>query len=503
MRYIDALLNRITMYRLVLYYLTVLLVCACIEGAFGILSYNPLYLLFSLTLLIAVCWITNTICAYVWQVPTNTESVYITAFIIALIMTPAAPSMSFMALIGAGIVSQSSKYILTVRHKHLFNPVAIGVATVSFIFGTSASWWVAGTLYLMPMVLVGGLLIVHKLRRFDMVLTYIATAIVVGIIPTVLNNGNVPSFALRLLEHTPIFFFAFIMLTEPLTTPARAGARMWYGGIIATLATPWLHLGGVYFTPETALLVGNIFSYFTSSPFKKLATLKAINTLATDTYEYVFDAHAQFLPGQYAEWTLTTPLNDSRGNRRYFTLASSPTESDLRITVKMYEPKSAFKQSLHSLKIGDSVLVGNIAGDFILPKEEKQKLCFIAGGIGITPFRSQIQFLVDTHQKRDIVLLYSNRTQEEIAYDEILDNAAYVNKSFRVVHTLTDIFPMTSWMGERSRIDAKFIERVVPDYSERLFMISGPHAMVAGCKSELLSLKIPQSHILTDYFPGF
>ena len=67
---------------------------------------------------------------------------------------------------------------------------------------------------------------------------------------------------------------------------------------------------------------------------------------------------------------------------------------------------------------------------------------------------------------------------------------------------LTDL-DTSSWAGERSRIDANFIQRVVPDYTERIFMISGPQAMVSACKSQLLSLHVRPSHILTDYFPGF
>lgn len=503
MKYIDAFLNRITMYKLVLYYLCVLFVVALIECFFGILPYNPLYLLFSAAVLLIISWIVNYTCARIWHIPTNTESAYITALIITLIMTPTSPAASFFVLVWAAVLSQVSKYILSISGKHLFNPVAIGVASIALLFNSYASWWVGGTLVLMPVVILGGLLIVRKIHRFDMVLTYIATAIIVGIVPTVLDGGNIATFTLRLVEHTPIFFFACVMLTEPLTTPPRRAARVVYGAIVAGLATPWVHFWSFAFTPETALLAGNVFSYLTSSPFKKLATLTQINALAHETYEYVFDAHATFIPGQYAEWTLNTKFDDSRGNRRYFTIASSPTESALRIGVKIYDKPSAYKQSLVDLKVGDTVLVGSIAGDFTMPRDTKRKLVFIAGGIGITPFRSMIQYLIDIEETRDIVLLYSNRNEHEIAYRDIFDATTQTNPLLRIVYTLTNTDIPSKWDGERALIDRQFIIRTVPDYTERTFMISGPQQMVSACKSELLALAVSHTHIKTDYFPGF
>src|SRR6185437_14178061 len=90
--WIDGLLNRITMYRLVLYYLAALLVAAFAFGIFGILPYSPIALVFSTGLITAACWITNRICAYVFDAVANVESVYITAFILALIITPITPT---------------------------------------------------------------------------------------------------------------------------------------------------------------------------------------------------------------------------------------------------------------------------------------------------------------------------------------------------------------------------------------------------------------------------
>ena len=131
--WIDGLLNRITMYRLVLYYLATLLVVAFIFGFFGILPYNPAALVFSTIVIIATCWITNWICARVFNAVTNVESVYITATILALIITPvmATNAAGVGFLIFASVWAMASKYLLAIGKRHIFNPAAFGVALSS------------------------------------------------------------------------------------------------------------------------------------------------------------------------------------------------------------------------------------------------------------------------------------------------------------------------------------------------------------------------------------
>ena len=127
----------------------------------------------------------------------------------------------------------------------------------------------------------------------------------------------------------------------------------------------------------------------------------------------------------------------------------------------------------------------------------------IAGGIGITPFRSMLKYLIDKGEKRDIILLYSNNLLEEVAYTDIW-TAAEERLGTKIVCTLTDLekIPPT-WTGVRGQINAMLISREVPDHLNRYFYISGPHGMVSGCKNTLLQMGVPARHIKTDYFPGF
>src|SRR5579884_2585482 len=172
---VDDLLDRITMYRLVLYVLIAYLAVAEVLSFFHLLPFSPLALLVSTAFLVLMCWATNTILARIFAVPTNVESAYITALILALIIDPI--SSAGLAFLGwAAILAMSSKYILSLRNKHIFNPAAIAVVITSFALGDSASWWV-GTASMLPVVLIGGALLVRKLRAGEMVLFFIGASL--------------------------------------------------------------------------------------------------------------------------------------------------------------------------------------------------------------------------------------------------------------------------------------------------------------------------------------
>src|SRR5260221_493162 len=122
---IDYFLNRITMYRLVLYVLIGLLVIAAAYSSVGIISFPPITLIFTTLFLVVVCWITNRVFSYVFKAPTNVESAYVTALILSLIITPAQSAHGYIFLSWVGILAMASKYILAINNKHIFNPVAI------------------------------------------------------------------------------------------------------------------------------------------------------------------------------------------------------------------------------------------------------------------------------------------------------------------------------------------------------------------------------------------
>jgi ferredoxin-NADP reductase len=398
----------------------------------------------------------------------------------------------------------ATKFILALGKKHIFNPVAISVVITAFALNLSANWWV-GTLWMLPAVIVGGLLLVRKIQRSDLVVFFFSAAFLTIMIFCFIQNTDVVSFVKQTIIDTPIFFFAFVMLTEPLTTPPTVALQALYGAIVGVLFAPQLHIGNLYSTPELALVIGNVFSYAVSPKQKLTLTLKDRIAVATGTYEFVFAADKQikFKPGQYLEWTLGHNKTDSRGNRRYFTIASAPSEKVLRMAVRFYQPPSTFKKELLEMKAGDTIVASQLAGDFTLPKNPNQKLAFIAGGIGITPFRSMIGDLLIRSEQRDIVMFYANRNASEIAYGNIFDWAKE-DLGIKTVYTLTGSAEETAgWQGYRGYISEEMIRREMPDYRARMFYISGPNTMVDAYKKMLLGMDVRESHVIVDYFPGF
>ena len=170
--------------------------------------------------------------------------------------------------------------------------------------------------------------------------------------------------------------------------------------------------------------------------------------------------------------------------------------------VRYYANSSSFKKALSRIDGRSKMMAGQIAGDFTLPKDPKQKLVFMAGGIGITPFRSMLKYLLDMNQHRDIVLLYANRTADEIAYKDILGEAQ-TKLGIKVFCALTNTKAIPrNWRGLVGRIDEHMIQAVVPDYEERTFYVSGSLDMVRAYEHVLKNMRVRHDQIKKDFFPG-
>jgi ferredoxin-NADP reductase/Na+-translocating ferredoxin:NAD+ oxidoreductase RnfD subunit len=500
-RAIDKQLNKITMYRLVLYYLILLLIVAGIYSLLGILSFSLISLLISIGILLGVSLVTNKIFATVFHAPTNVESVYITALILALIISPIRTGADIAIYIWAPVLAVATKYILAIYKKHLFNPAAIAVVLTAIGFSGTASWWI-GTASMLPFVLLG-VLIVRKIRRFDLVYYFFVGVYVTILLFSFLDKSDLLTNVHDVTLVSALFFFAFIMLTEPLTTPPTKLLQSIYGFIVGVMFVPFFHVGNFYTTPEIALVIGNVFSYLVSSKQKIFVKLKNRIRTSVNTIDIIFTPQKKlaYLPGQYMEWTLPHEQTDSRGNRRYFTIASSPTEKVMRLGVKIYDQGSSYKKALMQKK--DAVFVGaDLKGDFTLPKDKRKKLVFIAGGVGITPFRSMMKYLIDTGENRKITLFYSNKHADEIIYTDVFLQAAS-RPGFKIIYTLTDKENAPpDWDGNVGRIDAGMIKKYVPDFNDRTFYISGPNAMVEDFDRILEGMGIQKKHIKKDFFAG-
>ncbi|MBG1230800.1 hypothetical protein [Aestuariivirga litoralis] len=501
-RFIDDFLNHTTMYRLVVYYVGVLLALDFGLGLGGLSPHDPAQLTFSLAIICISSWVTNKALAALLRIPANAESIWITALIIAVIMAPVGSQdwAGMAGLAGASAVGIASKFLLALNRKHIFNPVAVGVVFSAYVIDSPATWWVGGSVYLLPAVLLGGLLILRKLQRFGMFAAYMVAQLLV------IAMTSDPSQYSMLLNETflssPLLFLGFAMLTEPLTAPTGKWPALAFGALVGVLSAPPLHIGDFYFSPELALMVGNVLAWATNSKHRYRLVLQRIERTAAGCYDYVFqsDRPLRHRPGQYIDWTMNVAKADSRGNRRTFTIASSPGERVVRLGVKFYPQPSAYKQAMLNMRPGQVVYGAQLAGEFVLPDTE-EKLAFIAGGIGITPFRSMVGHMLEEQDKRDVTLFYGNNSADEISYSELFD-AATDMLNFKTVYAVADS-SASHGPFHRGFIDAALIAREMPDYMERVFYISGPRKMVLSFQKILAELGVSRSKIRTDFFPGF
>ncbi|HWQ45196.1 MAG TPA: xylene monooxygenase, partial [Methanosarcina barkeri] len=124
-----------------------------------------------------------------------------------------------------------------------------------------------------------------------------------------------------------------------------------------------------------------------------------------------------------------------------------------------------------------------------------------SGGIGITPLRSMIKYSVDMKLDADIILLYSNRFENDIAFRNELEDVQIENPNIKIVEIITK--PKPEWEGVSGRINAEMVKEFIPDFMERTFYTSGPQKMVDAMVSLLRELEVPDKQIKQEYFPGY
>lgn len=501
MKYIDDFLNRITMYRLVVYALVGYSLLAVVLSFLGKFSFTPTALVVSLALVAVPAYAVEKLFGRLFHTPTNSESWLITSLIIFLIVQPAHNLETGIMLALAGGVSSASKHLISWNGRHIFNPAAFAAALVSLTTIGATTWWI-GSSTVWPITAVVGLAIIYKVRRLSMSVIALVVAVVLQAIVFKLHGLDLGDVMKNALFASPLIFMGSIMLTEPATMPPRRLQQMIFGALVAVLYVMAWKVGPLYIYPEVALLIGNIYAFAVAPKFKVRLVLQDIQRVSDRVYNYVFrpDRRFNFRPGQYMEWTLAGVPFDSRGNRRSFTIASSPTEDEVHLGVKYYAPPSAYKSTLGRMKLGDSIYASQLQGSFTIHPHGQDKLAFIAGGIGITPFRSMVKYLLDNDIHRDIVLLYVVSSAEELAYHDVFVEAQRIG--LRYVPVITQ--PGQTIQGAvNAKLSQDLIAELVPDGGDRMFYISGPNRMVDGTKHYLTSLGVPITSIRTDHFSGY
>lgn len=220
--------------------------------------------------------------------------------------------------------------------------------------------------------------------------------------------------------------------------------------------------------------------------------LKEVRKESSDVYSFIFapEQEITWQAGQYLRYTLDHASPDDRGISRFFTIASAPFEKNIQLATRIsLEKGSSFKKALVDLVPNSTIEAFGPSGKFVV--EDEGKYVFVAGGIGITPFRSILLDLNARGQEIDVVLMYANRT-EEIPFKDELEKLKISNPEFRIEYFIGD-----------EKIDAQAIQDKILDFKERMFYISGPKPMVEALSTTIRGLGVDESKIREDFFPGY
>ncbi len=217
------------------------------------------------------------------------------------------------------------------------------------------------------------------------------------------------------------------------------------------------------------------------------------------TFELVGD-EVDWTPGEYF-WVelLDPPYEDEKGARRHITVVTSPTEGALGLATRLRD--SAFKKSLAELPVGAPVDVEQPKGSFLLPEDTSKDYVFLAGGIGITPFRSMLRYMVDKGLDYRVTLVYSNRDRESTPFFEELQELEADLPRGRVVFTMDQD---ESWDGEKRRISPEMLQDVLgADLDAFHFMVAGPPGMAKAVEAAILEAGVPEEQVQSDSFSGY
>jgi len=212
------------------------------------------------------------------------------------------------------------------------------------------------------------------------------------------------------------------------------------------------------------------------------------------------EGRLEYLPGQFV--TLELPIGDDIVRRSY-TIASSPARPNvLEVTVKRV-PGGRVSNWLHdNLNVGAQLTISGPLGAFgCQSTPTSDKLLFIAGGSGITPVMSMSRYLHDVADPRDVVFLYSARTERDLIFRDELAFLAARHPRFRPIFTLTNA-GSPAWPGLRGRISARLLEDAVPDFRERTVFLCGPTPFMDTVKGALLEAEFPMANFHAESFGG-
>jgi len=179
-----------------------------------------------------------------------------------------------------------------------------------------------------------------------------------------------------------------------------------------------------------------------------------------------------------------------KGGKTY-SLASSPTEPDLMITFK--DGVSEVKQALAKANPGDRLTIKQYGNDYKFTLATNKTSTLIAGGVGIAPFRSMLQEMIDLKDNNQVSLIYLNQTPEFLFMSEL-------NEWANRLLGLNITYLITKGLKKKDKMKALLL--AVQSF-DQAFYIAGPEGMVESTEHLLLDSGVELMNIKIDSFGGY
>lgn len=223
----------------------------------------------------------------------------------------------------------------------------------------------------------------------------------------------------------------------------------------------------------------------------------------TMSFRFAKPSDWSYRAGQFVDITLLDPPEtDAEGNTRGFSISSAPSENAITVTTRLRD--TAFKRVLQRMPLGSSVKVEGPFGDLRLHHADRPAV-LLAGGIGITPFRSILVETISTGRlPYRVILFHANRRPKDAAFADELRKLERADANLTFVPTMTAAGEEAqTWSGERGRIDAAMLRRHLDDVIDPIFYVAGPAGMVQGLRAMLVESRVNEDNIRTEEFTGY
>jgi ferredoxin-NADP reductase len=215
-----------------------------------------------------------------------------------------------------------------------------------------------------------------------------------------------------------------------------------------------------------------------------------------NSYRFTSPAELSYRPGQYF---MITIKKDDKELTHHFSFSSSPTEKDyFEFTKKLTDHE--YSTALKAAKVGDWARIDAPYGQFTF-KGEYSKIALLAGGIGITPFKSICKYATDKRLESKITLFYGCRTDNDIAFRREFEDMQQENKNLKVIFIVNQA--SSQWKGATGVVTADLIKKELPDYKENIFYVCGPQPMVTAMQALVESIGLQKTQLKLEYFTGY